>query len=86
MTNINAFAFTLSVNIFQLCVNIIMGSVYKMVDWLLVSVLVLVGCIGVLSYKLGYRIGSVHTWKQARNIFQDTAQIVEDNLWTTWKP
>ena len=86
MTNINAFAFTLPVKIFQLAVNIIFGSVYKMLDWFLVSVLVLVGCVSLLSYMLGYRMGSTSTWNQAKYILEDSAKIAAEVMRTTYKP
>ena len=86
MYNINAFAFTLPVKIIQLAVNIIFGSVYKMLDWFLVSVLVLVGCVSLLSYMLGYRMGSTSTWNQAKYILEDSAKIAAEVMRTTYKP
>jgi len=84
MTNINAFAFTLPVKIFQLWVNIILGGVYKMESWFVVSVCSLVCSVSVLSYMLGYRMGrrfeSVRMWNQTKYIFRDSAKIAAEHL------
>ena len=54
MSNTNAFVFALPVKIIQLVVNIIFGSVYKMLETLLVVILVgLIGLFGSLAYLLG---------------------------------
>jgi len=56
---LNSFASTLPINIFQLAVNIILGGIYKMQDVHIVVAfsLVMLVCVGVLSYILGYREG-----------------------------
>ena len=75
MSNINAFAFTLSVKIFQLVVNIIS----RLPETVLVVLLArLLGMFGVVSYLV---------WKlsKARNIFIGTAKIAEEQLWTIGK-
>ena len=91
MTIPNSFALTLPVNILQLCVNIILWGVYKMLDIVVTFGFLLLVGLSILSYMLGYREGytdaEVHAKLVAvreRSILQATQKHMED-FKETWK-
>jgi len=73
----NAFPFTQAVKLFGYLVNIIMGGVYK-----------LVVTVTDIAFIVGIIVGSVvvHLLGKLRNIFKDSAKVVEGSLWHLWKP
>ena len=72
MSNTNTSAFSLPVKIIQLVVNIIFGSVYKMLETLLVVILVgLIGLFGSLAYLLGKIHGLKAGWEPFHHIPQN---------------
>ena len=83
---INSFTFSLPVKIFQICVNIIFGSVYKMTETVMTVLLaILIGTFGIVSYLLGRLHGMQAMATKVKSIFQDSAKIAQESFQTTWK-
>jgi len=74
---INTSAFTQAVKLFGYLVNRIMGGVYK-----------LAVTVTDIAFIVAIIVGSVvvHLLGKLRNIFKDSAKVVEGGLWHLWKP
>ena len=46
-----------------------------MIDWPMLALFVLASFGCVLIYVLGYRMGTIHAWREAKNILRDSAKI-----------
>ena len=86
MSKFSTSLFRLSVKISQLGVNGILKGTVKMGDWFILALVLSIGTLGIASYALGHKVGSIDAWKHAKSLLQDTAKVAQhDEFRTTWK-